>query len=87
MNSEIIISLISGISVAVPSIIATLFSNYQNTKKNEENKKLTIYRLEELEKKVDKQNERLEKTYRIEEEIKNIKEEIKDLQKTRKYYE
>lgn len=85
MNQEIIISLISGISVAIPSIIATLFSSYQNTKKNEENKKLTIYRLEELEKKVDKQNDRLEKTYRIEEEIKNIKEDIKELQ--RGYYE
>lgn len=56
MNSDIIIALISGISVAVPSLVATLFSSYQNNKRQEENKKLTIYRLEELERKVDKYN-------------------------------
>ena len=55
---------------------------YQNTKKNEENKKLTLYRLEELEKKVDKQNEIIQKTYKFEEEIKSIKEDIRFLQKT-----
>ena len=77
MNSEIVISIISGLSVAVPSLIATLFSNYQNLKKNEENKKLTIYRLEELEKKVDKHNDILERIYRMEEDIKNLKEYVK----------
>lgn len=77
MDSEIVISLITGISVAVPSILATFFSNYQNTKKNEDNKKLTWYRLEELEKKVDKQNEIIQKTYKLEEEIKSIKEDIR----------
>lgn len=82
MNSEIAISLITGISVAVPSVLATFFSSYQNTKKNEENKKLTLYRLEELEKKVDKQNETIQKTYKFEEEIKSIKEDIRFLQKT-----
>lgn len=50
MNSDIIIALISGISVAVPSLVATLFSSYQNNKRQEENKKLTIYRLEEMKK-------------------------------------
>lgn len=81
MSSEIVISIITGISVAVPSIVATFFSSYQNTKKNEENKNLTLYRLEELEKKVDKQNEIIQKTYKFEEEIKSIKEDIRFLQK------
>lgn len=79
MSSEVIISLISGISVAVPSLIATLFSNYQNSKKNEENKKLTIYRLEELEKKVDKYNDIMERIYKMEEDMKYLKEWKRDI--------
>lgn len=81
MNSEIIIALISGFSVAIPSLIATLFSNYQSTKKNEENRNLTIYRLEELEKKVDKHNNVMERIYKMEEDIKNIKESMKERKK------
>ncbi len=79
MNSEIIIALISALSVAIPSLVATLFSNYQNNKKQEENKKLTIYRLEELEKKVDKYNHVMEKIYSIEVDLKNLKEDMKEL--------
>ena len=80
MNSEIIIALISALSVAIPSLVATLFSNYQNNKKQEENKKLTIYRLEELEKKVDKYNHVMEKIYSIEVDLKNLKEDMKELE-------
>ncbi len=79
MNSDIIIALISGISVAVPSLVATLFSSYQNNKRQEENKKLTIYRLEELERKVDKYNNIMEKIYSIEADLKNMKEDIREL--------
>lgn len=84
MNSEIIVALISGICVAVPSILATIFSNYQNIKKNEENKKLTIYRLEKLEEKVDKQNNIIEKIYRVEKEVEVIKDDIKELKEDMK---
>lgn len=79
MNSDIIIALISGISVVVPSLVATLFSSYQNNKRQEENKKLTIYRLEALEKKVDKYNNVMEKIYSIEADLKNMKEDIREL--------
>lgn len=79
MNSDIIIALISGISVAIPSLVATLFSSYQNNKRQEENKKLTMYRLEELEKKVDKYNNMIEKSYQIEADLKNMKEDIDEL--------
>lgn len=79
VNTEIIIALISGISVAIPSLIATLFSNYQNNKKQEENKKLTIYRLEELEKKMNQYNHVMEKIYSIEADLKNLKEDIREL--------
>lgn len=81
MNSDIIIALISGISVAIPSLVATLFSSYQNNKRQEENKKLTIYRLEELEKKVDRYNNITEKIYSMEVDLKNLKEDFIDLKR------
>lgn len=79
LNSDIIIALISGLSVAIPSLVATLFSSFINNKRQEENKKLTIYRLEELEKKVDKYNNITEKIYSIEIDLKNMKEDIREL--------
>ena len=51
MSPDIIIALISGLCVAVPNIVATIFSGYHNSKKSNETKNVTLYRLEELEKK------------------------------------
>lgn len=78
MNDEIIVSLITGLCVAIPNLAATIFSNYQNNKKNEENKKLTIYRLEELETKVNKQNILIERIAKVENEIDSIKEDVQE---------
>ena len=50
MSPDIIIALISGLCVAIPSIIATIFSRYHNSKKSNEAKNVMLYRLEELEK-------------------------------------
>ncbi len=71
----IITALISGLCVAIPSVIATITTNKKN-------KDLTIYRIDQLEIKVDKHNSVMERTFKIEEDIKHIKEDIKDL-KTR----
>lgn len=71
----IITALISGLCVAIPSVIATITTNKKN-------KDLTIYRKDQLEIKVDKHNSVMERTFKIEEDIKHIKEDIKDL-KTR----
>lgn len=68
----IITALISGLCVAVPSVIATITTNKKN-------KDLTIYRIDQLEIKVDKHNSVMERTFKIEEDIKHIKEDIKDL--------
>ena len=50
MSPDIIIALISGLCVAIPSIVATIFSGYHNSKKSNEAKNVMLYRLEELEK-------------------------------------
>ena len=68
----IITAIIGGICVAVPNIIATLTSNKRSTA-------LITYRVNELEKKVEKHNSVVERTFRLEEDIKNIQEDIKEL--------
>lgn len=64
----IITAIIGGVCVAIPSIIATLVGNSK-----------TIYRIEQLERKQDKHNSIMERTYRLEEDVKNIQDDIKDL--------
>ena len=68
----IITAIIGGLCVAVPNIIATLTSNKRSTA-------LITYRVNELEKKVEKHNSVVERTFRLEEDIKNIQEDIKEL--------
>ena len=68
----IITAIIGGCCTAIPTIIATLSSNKKSTA-------LTVYRIEQLEKKVEKHNSVMERTYRLEEDVKNIQDDIKDL--------
>lgn len=69
---EIIIALISGSCVAIPSLITTILSNKKTTA-------LVTYRVEQLEKKVEKHNSVMERTFKIEEDMVYIKEDIKEL--------
>ena len=69
---EIIIAIISGLFVAVPSLIATILSNKKTTA-------LVTYRVEQLEKKVEKHNSVMERTFKLEEDMVCIKEDIKEL--------
>ena len=68
----IITAIIGGVCVAVPNIIATLTSNKRSTA-------LITYRVNELEKKVEKHNSVVERTFRLEEDVKNMQEDIKDM--------
>ena len=78
MNSDIIIALISGLCVAIQNLVAILASGYHNSKKNNETKNVTLYRLEELERKVDKQCNMIEKYYRLENELKDLRKDFED---------
>lgn len=66
MSSEIIVALIGLGGSGLGSIVGILVSN-----------KLTQYRLEQLEKKVDKHNSLIERTYRLEEKAALQEEKIK----------
>jgi hypothetical protein len=68
----IITAIIGGVCVAIPSIIATVSSNKKSAA-------LITYRVDQLEKKVEKHNSVVERTFRLEEDIKHIKESIKEL--------
>ena len=70
MSSEIIVSLIAFAGTAIGTFGGILASS-----------KLTNYRLAQLEKKVDKHNSVIEKTYILEEKIKVANHRIEDLEK------
>ena len=59
MNEAIVIALISGLCVAIPSIIATLSSNRKNYN-------LMNYRMNQLEEKVTKHNNLIDRMYKVE---------------------
>lgn len=59
MKGEIIVALISGLCVAIPSIIATVSAN----KKNND---LVLFRINELDQKVHEHNNLIDRMYKIE---------------------
>lgn len=68
----IIVAIISGLCVAVPSVIATISSNKRNND-------LVIYRIGELEKKVSKHNNVVERMFKVEERITLLENEVGEL--------
>lgn len=65
-----ITAVISGLSVAVPSVIATVLSNRKSNA-------LMVYRIDQLEEKVNKHNNLIERMYEVEKDIAIIKDEMK----------
>lgn len=66
------------IIVAIISLIGTLFGSYLAQRKTTA---LVVYRLEQLEKKVDKHNSVIEKTYILEEQMKSVNHRLNNLEK------
>lgn len=68
MTPEVLNALISAIAVIVSGLISAVVSN-----------KLMTYRIEQLEKKVDKHNSVIDRTYHLEAEVEVIENEIDNL--------
>lgn len=68
MTPEVLHALISAIAVIVSGLISAIVSN-----------KLMAYRIEQLEKKVDKHNSVIDRTYHLEAEVEVIENEIENL--------
>ena len=71
--NEIIIALISGFSVAIPSVIASITTSKKNNI-------LIQYKIEELTKKVEKHNQVVERVFMLERENAVQNEKIKEIQ-------
>ena len=69
MANEIMVAVISGIGTLGGSLLGVIASS-----------KLTLYRIEQLEKKVDKHNNVIERTFVLEEKIKAANHRIDDLE-------
>lgn len=69
---NILTAIISGLCVAIPSIIATVSSNKRNND-------LVIYRINELDKRVTAHNNLIDRMYKAEEKIALIEDNMKEL--------
>ena len=69
---QIVIAIISGLCVAIPSVIATVSSNKRNND-------LVIYRINELDKKVHEHNNLIDRMYGLEKKIAILEDNVKDL--------
>lgn len=70
MNVQIQVAIISGLCVAIPSIITTILSNVSN-------KKILNYRIDQLEKHVIAHNNLIDRMYKVESRVTLIEDEIK----------
>ncbi len=68
--TEIIIAVISGLCVAIPSIIATILSNKRNHD-------LVVFRIDLLDKKVHEHNNLIDRMYKVESRVTLLEDEIK----------
>lgn len=67
---QVLVAVISGLCVAIPSIIATVSSNKQNNK-------LIIYRIDELDTKVQKYNNLKDRMFEAEKKIALLESSVK----------
>ena len=70
----IITAIISGLSVAVPSVVATILSNRKSNA-------LLIYRIEQLEVEQKKHNNIIDRMYKVESRVTLLEDEMKELKK------
>lgn len=67
---QILVAVVSGLCVAVPSIIATVSSNKRNND-------LVLYRINELDKKVHEHNSLIDRMYRVENKVSLLEDNIR----------
>jgi len=78
MTETMVVAIISGMCVAIPSIIASVMTNNKN-------KLLLEYKIDELTKRVEKHNGMVERTYKIEKDLNTAFTRIDNLRENQKY--
>lgn len=69
MGGEVIVALVTGIFTFAGVVITVISGNKKTGKQIEEQSKLTLYRIEQLEKKQDKHNTLIERMYKAEDKL------------------
>lgn len=79
--TTILVAIISGLSVAIPSIITSVVTAKNNKMASANNKEMIIYRITQLENKVEKHNQIVERMAIAEKDIKAVWKNIDELKK------
>ena len=87
MSTAIWVAIITGVFTFGGTIVTVVWGNKKNAKKAEEQTQLTLYRIDQLEQKVNKHNNLIDRMYKVEDRL-NVDEEklkvannrIKDLE-------
>lgn len=77
MNVQVIVALVTGAFTFAGVVLTVLFGNKKTNDKIKEQTDLTIYRIEQLEKKQDKHNTLIERMYNAEDKITLLEERVK----------
>jgi uncharacterized protein YneF (UPF0154 family) len=72
MSSEIIVAIITGVFTFAGVVVTVWFGNKKTNKQIQDNADLTLYRIKELEKKVEKHNNVVERTFVLEGKVKEL---------------
>lgn len=75
MSADIIVAIVSGAFTFLGVVITVVIGN----KKQSEKTDLTLYRINELEKKQNKHNNLIERTYKLEGAVLELQHDVKDL--------
>lgn len=70
MTEQIIVAIIGGLCVAIPSVLSTVFSNRKNYS-------LMSYKIDQLENKVSKHNTLIDRMYKVEMRVTLLEDEMK----------
>lgn len=81
MSAEIWVAIITSVFTFAGVIITVVFGNKKQAKNTEAYKDLTVYRIDQLEKKVEKHNSVVERTYILEGAVTELQHEVRDLKK------
>ena len=79
MSEAVIVALISGLCVGVPSIITCIMNNKTTRENNQKENDLTRYQIQELKKQVEKHNGVIERVYVLEKENAIQNEQIQEI--------
>lgn len=79
MSAEIVVAIVSGAFTFLGVVVTVIVGNKKSTKNVKEQTDLTLYRINELEKKQNQHNNLIERTYKLEGIVTELQHDVKDL--------